>query len=128
MSFEVSITRNRSIAFEVVLYEADGSTGIVLQATDEVRFKMYRRDGATPDLDLDSAADSGNGSGITIDQLTSPATCTVTITQGDTSSLEPGAWDAEVSVVDDSDSDRIKTAEHGTVLVQQAGAGDIGLL
>lgn len=128
MSFEVSVTRNRSKAFSVVLYETDGETGIVLQASDVVRFKVYRRDGATPTLDLDSVGATASGSVITVDQLTSPATVTVTIAQGDTSSLEPGVWDAEVCVVDDSDSDWIKTAEHGTLLVQQAGAGDIGLV
>lgn len=127
MAFALTLTRNRTSYDTITLYESDGETGVALAATDVVRFKMYRRNNDAPDLDLDSAADTANGSGITITQTASAATATLKIAQSDTSSLIPGPYRAEIAVVDDSDSDRIKSAEHGVVYLLGAPGGDIAL-
>lgn len=132
MSFEFRLTRNRTTDISITLYESNGSTSITLAASDEVRFKMYRRDADTPDLDLDSAADSGNDSGIDIDNLgPSPAaSVTVRFAQADLTGLNPGVYKAEVTVVDDSETapvNAIKHVESGVIYLQEAPGGDIDL-
>ena len=133
MSFEVIAYRNRTIDFQGSLFQADGTTGIALQATDVVRFKMGRGDAAVPDLDLKgsqaSPSPTPNGSGVTVDQITSPAQYTVRLAQGDLTSLAPGTYDAEVGVVDDSETapvDAFKPVEVGVVHVIGQMAGDVG--
>lgn len=129
MSFEVTLHKNRTSDKTVSIFEADGTTAVVLAADDVVRFKMYRRDQDTPVLDIDSAADSANGSGITLDQL-DPAQVTLRVAQGDTANLDPGVYNAEISVVDNSEvtpTDAIKQAESGIVSLLSSGGGDIGL-
>lgn len=127
MAFAKTIHKGRTKTFTVTLYESDGSTGIELAPTDVVRAKVYRRGQATPVLDLDSAAASANGSTISITQLTAPATADVKIVGSDTASLDTGPYSFEISIVDDSDSDRIKHAETGVLWVQPSGGGDTGL-
>ncbi len=124
MSFFVRFNKNRTSDDTVNLFETDGTPSITLAATDVVRFKVYRRDAATPLLDLDS-----NGSEITVDELgPSPgASVTLRVTQTDMASLDPGTYAGEISVVDDSDSDFIKHAETGVVFIAGTGGGDIGL-
>ena len=130
MSFEMRINRARTSSHTINLYESDEATSVTLAATDVVRFKMYRRVGDTPILDLDSAAASAAGSSVTVDELgTSPvASVTVKVAQGDIDTeVDPGVYRAEVAVVDDSDSDLIKAFETGVVYVGGSGGGDIAL-
>lgn len=132
MSFAFTLHKGRTSDHTILLYESDGSTSITLAADDEVRVKVWRRDQATPDLDIDSAANSSNGSGITIDELgTSPtAQVTLRISEGDTSSLSPGVYDAEVSVADASESNpanALKHVEMGVVYLLATGGGDSGV-
>ena len=130
MAFTVTFVKNRTSDDTITLYESDGTTGITLAATDVVRFKMYRRDTSTPDLDIDSAADSTNGSGITVDQLASAAIATLRIAQADTAGLVPGPYRAEILVVDDSETtpaNAVKSAEQGVAYVLSSGGGDVGL-
>lgn len=127
MAFATTLTKGRTSYDTITLFESDGTTGVALAATDVVRFKMYGRDGSTPYLDIDSAADSANGSGITVDQLASAAVATLKIAQGDTASLVPGVYRAEIIVVDDSDSDFALHVESGVVYLLSSGGGDIGL-
>lgn len=132
MSFGAYVRKGRTADFTVNLYEDDGSTSISLAADDHVRVKIFRRDGATPDLDLDSVAATANGSSVTIDARgTDPvASVTVRLAQDDTSGLNLGPYSYEVSVVDNSESspaDAIKHAETGVLNVLPAGGGDVGV-
>lgn len=126
MSFSIKCHANRTQDFTITLFENDGSTALVLTATDVVRVKVGRS-GDTPDIDIDSIADTANGSRVTIDTL-NPASVTLRLAQGDTASLD-GIYDIEVLVVDDSETspaDAIKAAEYGVLSVIASQAGDIG--
>lgn len=132
MSFFVRFNKNRTSDDTVSLFEADGTTSVTLAATDVVRFKVYRRDQATPVLDLDSDAASPNGSSITIEELgpSTTAFATIRVAQADLLALDPGIYSADISVVDDSETapvDAIKAFEDGTVFISGTGGGDIGL-
>jgi hypothetical protein len=129
MAFLLTVYKNRKREYTISLYETDGTTSITLAVTDVVRLKIYRRDAATPVLDLDSAAASANGSVITVDQLgPSPvASVTATFDQADLLLLEPGVYSCEVDVVDDSDGDKILHANTGVIQVMPTGGGDIAL-
>ncbi len=132
MSFFVRFNKNRTSDDTVTLFETDGTTSITLAATDVVRFKIYRRDQATPLLDLDSDAASANGSSITVEELgpSTAAVVTIRIAQADALLLDPGVYRGEVSIVDDSETapaNAIKHAEDGVVTVLGTGGGDIGL-
>jgi len=129
MSFEASVTRNRTADKKVRIFEADGTTPVVLAAEDVVRFKLYRRDQSDPVIDVDSAADTPNGSGIQVDQL-DPAEVTLRLAQGDTAPLDPGVYDAEICVVDASETNppqAIKAVESGVVYLLPSAGGDVGL-
>jgi hypothetical protein len=126
MAFEVHAYAGRTVDFTVPIFEDDGSTAIVLAASDVVRCKVGRGT-ATPDLDIDSVAALSGGSLVTVDTL-DPASVTVRLAQADTLSLS-GIYDVEVSVVDDSETapaDAIKAAEKGSIGFSPAPAGDIG--
>ena len=132
MSFEAFAEKNRTLDLTVTLTENDGTTSVTLAADDVVRFKMGRRPGALPDLDIDSAGATANGSKVTIDERgPSPAaSVTIRLAQGDTVNLVPTVYDAEVTVVDNSETapvDAIKHAEFGTVHLEETLGGSIGL-
>lgn len=122
MSFEILAVRNRTISYSGTLYEADGTTAISVTASSVVRFKAGRRNSATPSLDIDSVAATANGSVMTI---SSAGAYTLKIAQGDTTSLVPGVYDAEIALVDAGDSNRIKSAELGTLHIIEALGGDV---
>ena len=130
MSFVVTFHKGRTSDHTVTLFETNGTTALAIAVTDVVRFKMYRRDGDTPDLDIDSVAATANGSVVTVD-TTNPASVTLRIAQGDTSGLVPGAYRAEILVIDDSETDpadAVKMAEMGIANVLSTGGGDVGLV
>jgi hypothetical protein len=130
MSFEIALSKNRTCDTSIAILEADGKTPIVLASTDVVRFKMFRRDQAVPLLDLDTVTPSAAGSGITVDQL-EPARVTLRVAQADTAVLDLGTYDAEVDVVDDSETlppKAIKLADHGIVHLLATGGGSIGIV
>ena len=128
-SFQIEHPRKRTTDYTVVLYEVDGSTGIVLAATDVVRFKAYIGDQATPNLELSSISANANGGVVTVTQLTTPATVTVRLAQEDTD-IHLGAYDCEILVSDDSETapaDAAKSAMRGVLVITRSGGGDIGL-
>jgi hypothetical protein len=129
MSFEFTVTRNRTADKLVRIYEPDGVTPVVLAAADAVRFKLFRRNAATPLVDVVSTSPTASGSRLVVDSL-DPATVTLRLAQGDTASIEPGVYEAEICVVDDSETnpaDAIKQAEHGVVHVLGSAGGGVGL-
>lgn len=122
----IEIERRRTVDYQFVLYSAN-STGISLDATDVVRFKLFRADGGI-DLDIDSSATT-NGSVVTVDNSTAPAACTVRFAQGDVTALTKASYRGEICVVDDSETapaDAIKRAGVGRVKVLESGGGDVG--
>jgi hypothetical protein len=129
MSFEITFPRGRTSDQAISIFESDGQTPIVLTSTDVVRFKLYRRDQAAPLLEIDSAAATAEGSVVTIEQL-EPARVVLRVAQGDTANLAPGAYDAEVDVIDDSDAapdNAVKLAERGVAHIAATGGGEIGI-
>lgn len=111
MSFEILAYQNRTTDFNGSLYASDGVTPIQLVSTDALRFKMGRRPGSTPTIDLRSGSPTANGSAITITGLGSasanpptPATYTVRLAQGDIDTLTPGPYDAELLFVNTIDT------------------------
>ncbi len=132
MSFNYIVEKRRTLDIKHLLFEDDESTSITLAETDVVRFKMGRRDGVKPDLDLVSGVATANGSTITIEQRgPSPgAEVTVRFAQADTSGLVAGPYDAEIMVVDDSEiapADAVKSAEFGTVHLLETMGGSVAL-
>ena len=125
MSFEILSHAGRTRVFQVSLYEADGSTAVVLGSGDVVRCKIGRG-AATPDLDLDSVADASGGSGVTVDTL-DPGVVTVRLAQSDTTDLL-GVYDVEIGIVDDSETDpadAFKTCAKGVLHVLPGMGGDV---
>lgn len=129
-SFELHQPRGRTRDHQIVLYETNGSTGIVLAATDVLRVKIFRGNNQTPALDIFDVSDLANSSGITITQRTAPATATLRITQADTASLPLGVYEVDIIVVDDSETapaDAAKQAMSGLLYLTGSGGGDLGL-
>jgi hypothetical protein len=126
MSFELFFNRNRTSTQSITLEEADGN-GLTLGASDKLRFKLFRRDQATPILDLLSGTATSSGSVLTITQTASAAEATLKVAQGDLASIVPGVYSAELSVVDHADSDLIKDADEGIVTILASGGGSVGL-
>lgn len=122
MSFELVAAAGRTIDFDIQLFETDGTTEVTVASTDVVRVKIGRR--GTVTLDLDSAAASSNGSTVTISAGTNDVT--LRLDQDDSSSLS-GPYDVEVNLVDDSDSDKIKHFEFGTLSILGSQDGGTGL-
>jgi hypothetical protein len=126
MSFSLTANVGRTQDFAGTVYEDDGTTAVTGSAVGTVlRFKAYRRNGATPILDLDSIGAASGGSILTFDRTT--GAYTLKIAGGDTAGLPPLVYDAELSLVDTGDSDRIKSVEYGVLNLLEAPGGDIGL-
>lgn len=131
-SFHMSVYRGRTRDFTVRLFESDGTTAIVLQNDDVVRVKISRGNDLVLDLSSVAGESDDNGS---IVLLTTPASgiVTVRIAQDDTVDLETGAYDCEVSVVDNSEPDApatgpanaIKHAQYGVMFLHPAPGGVI---
>jgi len=125
MSFHIHAWKNRTRDFDVQLYESDGTTEVILAADDVVRFKVGRGSG-TPSLDLNSFEIESGGSKVTF----TPGTNDVCVRIGnDTSGITPGNYDAEISVVDNSETapaDAIKHVEYGVFSLHKTQGGEVG--
>lgn len=131
VSFRLVVHRGRTRDFTLDLFEVDGTTPITLAADDVVRVKVYRGNAAEPILDLDSIAPSLAGS--TVEFTAGTNDVQLRIAQGDTSDLNPGAYDVDVDVVDNSDhmgtspqANAVKHAETGVAHVMGAAEGEMG--
>lgn len=122
---ELIVRKGRTEDFTIALYESDGSTAVTIAASDVVRCKLGRR-GVAPVLDIDSVGALAGGSIVTFTSGTNNAT--LRIAQGDTASLESGTYNLEVSLVDDSDSDKIKHAQTHVVHLLDSPLGDVALV
>lgn len=126
MSFLINTHQGRTRSWSGTIYQPDGTTAIVLQSTDVVRFKAGGN-GDTPLIDLSSIEASENGSTLTFTAGT--GNYVLKLAQGDIAALS-GAYDAEISVVDDSenlpgDEKEIKHAENGVLFVHPTQGGEI---
>lgn len=115
MPFEVKIIAGRDDDFSGTLEDSTGAA-IAITAGSDVLFKAFRGAGATPDLDL-NGTQTANGSvtGFTAGSGAGIGTYTVKFNKGDTSALTPGAYQAEVLLVDAGDSSRVKHADYGVL-------------
>lgn len=105
--FEIFVHRGGTVDWRGNLYEVDGTTGIILAATDKVRVKIGRGDQTTPDLDILSGTPTANSSSVTIDSVgsaTAAAQYTVRLAQVDTALLTGAVYEGLVAVVDDSET------------------------
>lgn len=124
--FELTIHRGRTEQWTATLTTAAGGN-VTLAEADVVRFKLGRGLSA-PLLDLDNVATAA-GSLVTVTQL-NPGQYTLRVAQDDTASLAPGDYDAEVIVVDSSETapaNAAKHVEYGIVHLLPSMAGDVGL-
>lgn len=112
--------KGRHLIEDISIYDADGGL-VTISAGDVVRIKIGRI-GADPELDLDSAAASANGSTTTRANPTR-----LTISQNDLADLTPGTRSIEVSIVDYNEGQIIKHAETGVFSVIGTPNGDVGI-
>ena len=112
--------RRRDIQFAITIVEADGDN-YVWVATDVIRVKVGRK-GAAPLLDLSSKAASDNGS--TVSQ-SNPVT--MQLAAADITLLPRGFYEFEISIVDDSDQDRIKHVETHVLHVIETMSGAVSI-
>ncbi len=123
--FNVRAEANRTKDFTLTIKSPSGGY-VQLEATDIVRVKIGRCGGVV--LDLDNSA-TANGSVVTVtnvgDGSAVHAAANLRLDQGDTGLI--GVHSMEVNVVDDSDSDKIKAADYGSVFFEESQDGDVGL-
>lgn len=133
--FEIFVYRGGTVDWRGNLYEVDGTTPIVLAATDKVRIKVGRGDQvAAPDLDILSGTATANSSSVTINNYgvaaTTAAQYTLRLAQADTALLTAPVYEGLVAVVDDSETapvDAFIVVEYFMLHVLPALAGSKGL-
>lgn len=133
MSFLINHYRNRTRAFDVQLFEVDGSTEVLLAAQDVVIVQVYRV-GESPVLEIRSDEIEVGGSKITFTAGTNDVV--LTLAQGDVeiSDIETGAWELDIIVIDASDTlsgadvSGVAAAKHvetGVLMIHPSGRGTI---
>lgn len=131
-TFEIVAYKGRTTQHDIALKDADAAAINAQESQDVARFKLGRRTGATPTLDLDTLSTPGalHGSRLSWKTFT-PAVVTLTLTQKDMDSVEPGTYDAEVILIDNSvaspSGDPAFPASFGVVHVVGMMGGSRGL-
>jgi len=131
---EVIAVAGRTEDFTWSAYAADGATPVAFAASDKVRFKLARKAGDTPLLDLVSGSVTANGSTVSITDLgdvnaDEPATGGVRLAQADTDDFD-GEYHFELNLVDDSETnpaDAIKQICRGKIKFLKSQGGSLGL-
>lgn len=116
--------QGRKLIRDITIKDSASAT-VVPGVNDVVRIKIGRT-GQTPLLDLDSAAASAGGSTV-LKNTPSSGVNRVQISQTDMDALAPGVYSFEVSLVDNADSQAIKTVDHQVLVVRSTMTGDVGL-
>ena len=119
MTLFLQAYQRRTCQLNVTVNGADG-TPEIFAAGDVFRVKIGSA-GQSPVLDLDSVTPTDSGS-----SLTAANPSRLYLHQDDLV-FPPGAYDMEVSIVDDSDGDTIKHAEKGVFVLHPTELGDVGL-
>lgn len=123
MSVELSITAGLTRSFTGTLEDSTGAA-IAITVGSDVLFKLYRGDGATPDLDLNGTALAGGSvTGFTAGSGAGIGTYTVTIVGTDTTTLNPGVYQVKIELVDAGDGNRLKDVDFGVCYVNGPTAG-----
>lgn len=123
MSVTFKITAGLTSSFSGTLEDANGAA-IAIPAGSDVIAKIFRGNGATPDLDINGTALSGGSvTTFTAGSGTGKGGYTVTICGPDTASMVPGAYDVKIILVDAGDSNREKDVDFGVCYVLGPVAG-----
>lgn len=121
----LSVRRSTEVTFDC--YDADGSA-MVIDVADNVRFKVWATDDATPAVDADIG---GATSEVIVDDYgtinTTPARVRVIIDEAETTNLSTSStYRFELILVDNSDGDRNKTICRGDVTLYGTATGTVG--
>lgn len=116
----ITAYRGRTKLCDITITDEDGDN-VSISGSDAIRVKIGNGKD-TPLLDLDTVAATANGSSLTLANPTR-----LRLDQSDLSGIPAGVYDIEVSVVDNSDSQKIKHAESGTFALHDTPGGDVGL-
>lgn len=104
--------------FDWSIYQKDGTTPLVLGASDVVHFELYSAEGGTQLLSIDNATPSANGSSLSISTRGSlpstPAAGQVILDEDDTAALY-GRKYFLMWFKDHADGDRKKLFRRGTI-------------
>lgn len=125
---EITVVAGRTEDFTWAAYEADGETPVVFADDDKVRFKIARKPGDAPLLDLVSGTVTANGSTVAITDL-DPASGTARLAQADTDDFT-GDYHFELNLVDNSETspaDAIKPILRGKLRFLKSQGGNLGL-
>ena len=114
----ITAYKNRTTKERITLTDVDGAT-VTLDSDDTVRVKVGRQ-GATPILDITSAAALSGGTSVT-----SANPCTVIFDQDDLNNKTAGVYDVEAMVVDTLDHNRVKHAEMGVFVLIETQGGSV---
>lgn len=114
----INLWRSRDCDFTVSIY-LSGDNLYAYATGDVIRIKIGR-EGSQPLLELSSKAPTTNESSVSRANPT-----TVSLRAADVDTLKRGFYELEVSVVDDSDNDKIKHVQSHVVLVQDVQAGEV---
>lgn len=131
-SFEILAVKDRTTEYQGTIYQADGVTVYNLAASDKLRIKIGRQTG-TPSLDMLSGTALSGGSLVTITDIgdaNTPATYSLLLGQDDLGALNPGPYNIEVNVVDDSvadPADATKFVQFGVLNLLEGEGGNQGL-
>lgn len=111
--------QNRDCYATFDCYGPDGVTPLQLQSADEVEARLWQTDGSAADLVV---TESSTPSVVVVDNLgdsSTPARVTVKFAADDVGDLDADEeYDFELSVKDDSDSDKHKVICRGVALVE----------
>ncbi len=123
MALFLNAYQNRSCSMTVTITQSDG-TNVTFSSGDVFRLKIGRGDGAAPLIELDSNAATTNGSTAS---AANPSTVVLDQDDLNLADMPPGIYEVEANIVDDSDQDRIKHADHGVLVLHKTQAGDVAL-
>ena len=125
LDFNANVPIGRYIKFSGILKDANGNP-ITINAMSDIIFKVYGGVGATPVIEINGTPLSG-GSVTTYSTASSGATqgqWTVQFCSADTSSLTPGAYDAEVVLIDSGNGNSIDEASNGVINLMGTPLGE----
>jgi hypothetical protein len=129
---EFSVFAGRTDDHKFTLFKTD-ERAMAIDSGDVVRFKLAKKPGDDPLLDIDSLAASAAGSKVTKSVLgvenTTPAVVIVRFGQGDTVGLTPGDYFGELGLVDVSETNpanAFKRIAYGKVTLKPSPGGDVG--
>lgn len=118
-----AITAGLERQFSGTLLDANGNA-IPITGGSDVLCKIYRGDGATPDLDLNGTALAGGSvTSFTAGSGAGEGSWTVTIMGADSAGLNPGTYQVKVEMVDAGDGSHLKDVDFGICYVYGPTAG-----